>query len=69
MHYHIMESYTLTAFHSRIWDANSGQCLKTLVDDDNPHVVCATSEILAIETPSQDLIVHIYHSHQIQDMF
>ena len=24
------------AFHSRIWDAESGQCLKTLVDDDNP---------------------------------
>ena len=21
---------------SRIWDADSGQCLKTLVDDDNP---------------------------------
>ena len=21
---------------SRIWDAESGQCLKTLVDDDNP---------------------------------
>lgn len=23
-------------FTSRIWDAESGQCLKTLVDDDNP---------------------------------
>jgi COMPASS component SWD3 len=26
----------LIRFHSRIWDADSGQCLKTLVDDDNP---------------------------------
>ena len=30
-------------FLSRIWDADSGQCLKTLVDDDNPmwYVQCA----------------------------
>lgn len=25
-------------FHSRIWDTASGQCLKTLIDDDNPPV-------------------------------
>lgn len=25
-------------FNSRIWDTASGQCLKTLVDDDNPPV-------------------------------
>ena len=25
-----------TQLHRRIWDADSGQCLKTLVDDDNP---------------------------------
>ena len=31
MHYHIMESYTLTAFHSRSWDANSGQPLWTTI--------------------------------------
>ncbi|KAJ3238210.1 WD repeat-containing protein 5 [Chytriomyces hyalinus] len=24
--------------HSRIWDASTGQCLKTLIDDDNPPV-------------------------------
>jgi hypothetical protein len=34
--HHIMESYALTAFHSRIWDADSDQCLKTIADDDNP---------------------------------
>jgi COMPASS component SWD3 len=33
------EEHALTRFHSRIWDADSGQCLKTLVDDDNP--VCS----------------------------
>ena len=59
MHYHIMESYALTTFHRRIRDADSGQCLKTLVDDDSPHVVCVTFEILAIETPSQDYSSHI----------
>jgi COMPASS component SWD3 len=26
------------AFCSRIWDTASGQCLKTLIDDDNPPV-------------------------------
>ena len=30
------EGHSLTRFYSRIWDADSGQCLKTLVDDDNP---------------------------------
>ena len=30
------EGQALTRFYSRIWDADSGQCLKTLVDDDNP---------------------------------
>ena len=25
-------------FPSRIWDTSSGQCLKTLIDDDNPPV-------------------------------
>jgi hypothetical protein len=28
--------YDLTSSRSRLWDADSGQCLKTLVDDDNP---------------------------------
>jgi hypothetical protein len=36
MTHHSTEGCALTAFHSRIWDADSGQCLKTLVDDDNP---------------------------------
>jgi WD40 repeat protein len=26
------------AIYSRIWDTGSGQCLKTLVDDENPPV-------------------------------
>jgi COMPASS component SWD3 len=30
------ERHALIHLHSRIWDADSGQCLKTLVDDDNP---------------------------------
>jgi COMPASS component SWD3 len=29
-------NYALTYNYSRIWDSDSGQCLKTLVDDDNP---------------------------------
>jgi WD40 repeat protein len=28
----------LCLLHSRIWDTASGQCLKTLIDDDNPPV-------------------------------
>lgn len=35
-------------FYSRIWDADSGQCLKTLVDDDNPMWYVQHPEILAI---------------------
>lgn len=27
-----------TIYYSRIWDTASGQCLKTLIDDDNPPV-------------------------------
>ena len=50
---HIMERYTLTAFHSRIWDADSGQCLKTLVDDDNPMWYVQCLKMLATETASQ----------------
>jgi hypothetical protein len=34
--HHITKGYALIDFRSRIWDADSGQCLKTLVDDDNP---------------------------------
>ena len=38
--------HALTRFYSRIWDADSGQCLKTLVDDDNPvwcvYIITAT---------------------------
>jgi hypothetical protein len=30
------EGHAPTRGYSRIWDADSGQCLKTLVDDDNP---------------------------------
>jgi hypothetical protein len=26
----------------RIWDTASGQCLKTIIDDDNPQVSVAT---------------------------
>jgi WD40 repeat protein len=29
---------TNISFSSRIWDTASGQCLKTLIDDDNPPV-------------------------------
>ena len=40
------EEHALTRFYSRIWDADSGQCLKTLVDDDNPvwcvYIITAT---------------------------
>ena len=28
----------LTLYNSRIWDTATGQCLKTLIDDDNPPV-------------------------------
>ena len=31
-------SLTRTTLCSRIWDTRSGQCLKTLIDDDNPPV-------------------------------
>lgn len=30
-------NYSIT-FSSRIWDTASGQCLKTLIEDDNPPV-------------------------------
>lgn len=40
------EEHAPTRFYSRIWDADSGQCLKTLVDDDNPvwcvYIITAT---------------------------
>jgi hypothetical protein len=48
--HHSMEGYVLTAFHSRIWDADSGQCLKTLVDDDNPMWYVQRPKILAVFT-------------------
>ena len=31
-----VHSYLIYHRYSRVWDAESGQCLKTLVDDDNP---------------------------------
>ena len=31
-----MTAPLLSPFCRRLWDADSGQCLKTLVDDDNP---------------------------------
>lgn len=34
--YHHYNYNILHDFRRRIWDAESGQCLKTLVDDDNP---------------------------------
>ena len=43
-----MEGDVLTTFYSRIWDADSGQCLKTLVDDDNPMWYVQSSKILAM---------------------
>ena len=46
--FYVMESYALTAVHSRIWDADSGQCLKTLVDDDNPMWYVQRLDTLAI---------------------
>lgn len=36
--YFLYESPQLSNFYSRIWDTASGQCLKTLIDDDNPPV-------------------------------
>lgn len=35
----LLERYLMIWWlHSRIWDTASGQCLKTLIDDDNPPV-------------------------------
>ena len=35
----VSELYCILTFHySRIWDTASGQCLKTLIDDENPPV-------------------------------
>ena len=34
----VIIKYTLFTMYSRIWDTGSGQCLKTLVDDENPPV-------------------------------
>lgn len=43
---YVSVEHALTRFYSRIWDADSGQCLKTLVDDDNPvwcvYIITAT---------------------------
>ena len=49
------EGHALIAFHSRIWDADSGQCLKTLVDDDNPMWYVHHLENLATQTSSPTL--------------
>lgn len=34
--YALINAWLANHFARRIWDADSGQCLKTLVDDDNP---------------------------------
>lgn len=36
--FQLSKDTTVCVFHSRIWDTASGQCLKTLIDDDNPPV-------------------------------
>ena len=51
----VRKIHVLTAFHSRIWDADSGQCLKTLVDDDNPMWYVSRLENLAMQTSSPAL--------------
>ena len=51
----VRKRHVLTAFHSRIWDADSGQCLKTLVDDDNPMWYVSRLENLAMQTSSPTL--------------
>ncbi|KAK8761306.1 hypothetical protein V5799_027428 [Amblyomma americanum] len=34
----VSKAFYFFVFFSRIWDTASGQCLKTLIDDDNPPV-------------------------------
>ena len=39
LNYHYQNLFSfINLFFSRIWDTASGQCLKTLIDDDNPPV-------------------------------
>ena len=54
---------------SRIWDAESGQCLKTLVDDDNP-IWLVSIHFFLYENESQDSIsVRMLNFLQTPDLF
>lgn len=54
---------------SRIWDAESGQCLKTLVDDDNP-IWLVVIRVFSCKNESQVCIsVRMSNFLQTPDLF
>jgi hypothetical protein len=54
---------------SRIWDAESGQCLKTLVDDDNP-IWLVNIHVFPYKNESQVIIiVRMSNFLQTPDLF
>jgi len=50
----------------RIWDAESGQCLKTLVDDDNP--IWWMLFVVTLRRTDLAFSVHMLNSLQIQNL-
>jgi hypothetical protein len=53
----------------RIWDAESGQCLKTLVDDDNPIWCLLPQSQLILTEQILCTIAHTLGSHPTQNSF
>ena len=67
IHHDTLSNIAALTCYSRIWDTASGQCLKTLIDDDNPPVsfvkFSPNGKYILAATLDKYVIIYIHPVH------